>query len=467
MNKNQIADENKIFVNRTLNMNSIKLIGFDMDYTLATYNVPAFEKKAYEIVQSKLINDYGYPEEIKCLEYDNEFIIRGLVIDTETGNILKVNRFGFVRKATHGTKFFSFEDQKEQFGPYSIDFTDPRYYIVHTLFSLAEGCLYAQLVDFFENRGDRINYKKLFTEVRKCLNDSHQESELKGDIVENPEKYLIQDERIVAALKNFKKYGKKLALITNSDYDYSRKIMEYCVSPFIEGKWQDLFDLIVVASNKPNFFTQRQNYLKVDPESGMLSNFYGKLEWDGIYQGGNASILEKHFALKPSEILYLGDHILGDVVTLKEEIGWRTGLVVQELADEVPVLMNTREIHKKIREKMQKKEDLETQSLGIKEEMWDKKNSPEFLQLKTKADKIWQQIKVLDEELKELIFASQKGFNKYWGEIMRAGNEMSRFATLVERYACIYMSGVANLSYYSPFKYYRSKRRYLAHDPID
>ena len=48
---------------------------------------------------------------------------------------------------------------------------------------------------------------------------------------------------------------------------------------------------------------------------------------------------------------------------------------------------------------------------------------------------------------------------------MRAGNEISRFATLVERYACIYMSGIANLYYYSPFKYYRSQRRYLAHDP--
>ncbi|EKD83632.1 MAG: 5'-nucleotidase, partial [uncultured bacterium] len=51
------------------------------------------------------------------------------------------------------------------------------------------------------------------------------------------------------------------------------------------------------------------------------------------------------------------------------------------------------------------------------------------------------------------------------GEVMRAGNEISRFATLVERYACIYMSGIANLYYYSPFKYYRSKRRLLAHDP--
>ena len=65
MKSNKIASENKIFVNRTLNLNSIKLIGFDMDYTLATYNVPAFEEKAYQLVQDKLIKEYGYPEEIR------------------------------------------------------------------------------------------------------------------------------------------------------------------------------------------------------------------------------------------------------------------------------------------------------------------------------------------------------------------------------------------------------------------
>ncbi|MFZ5949976.1 MAG: HAD-IG family 5'-nucleotidase, partial [Candidatus Rifleibacteriota bacterium] len=312
MKTNEIASQNKIFVNRTLNLNSIKLIGFDMDYTLATYDVPAFEEKAYQIVQEKLVKEYGYPQEIKTLKFDKEFIIRGLVIDTETGNFLKVNRYGFVRIASHGTRFFSFEEQKDLYGNHGIDLTDPRYYIVHTLFSLAEGNLYAQLIDFFEERKTPINFRKLFNEVRKSLNDSHQEEELKGDVTRNPKKYLIQDRRIVDALLKLRKFGKKLALITNSDYAYSRKVMEYCFEPFLDCKWQELFDLIIVVANKPDFFLQRHHFLRVDPENGMLSNFYGKIEWNGVYQGGNASIIEKHLDLSPQEILYLGDHILGD-----------------------------------------------------------------------------------------------------------------------------------------------------------
>ena len=463
MTEKSVSSDCKIFVNRTLNMNSIKMIGFDMDYTLVTYNVPAFEAKAYEILKEKLIREYKYPVVIRDFVFQNDFIIRGLVIDTETGDFLKVNRYGFVRIASHGTRFYGFEEQKEKYGPNGIDMSDSRYYIVHTLFSQAEGCMYAQLVDYYDSISQKVNYRQLFLEVRKCLNDAHQEEELKGDVAKHPEKYLIKDQRIVDALIKFKKFGKKLALITNSDYEYSRKAMEYCFNPYLKMPWQKLFDLVIVASNKPEYFTARNRYQKVDPETGLLSNFYGQIEWGGLYQGGNASILEKHLDLKPSEILYLGDHILGDVVTLKETIGWRTGLVVQELAEEVPILEKTQLLHQKISDLMAEKERLEDQSLELREKMWLKAGDQDS------ARKKWEEIKAklikVDDEVRDLIFATQEGFNRHWGEVMRAGNEISRFATLVERYACIYMSGIANLYYYSPFKYYRSKRRLLAHDP--
>ena len=158
----------------------------------------------------------------------------------------------------------------------------------------------------------------------------------------------------------------------------------------------------------------------------------------------------------------MGDHILGDVVTLKETIGWRTGLVVQELEEEVPILEKTQEIHKQIARKMAEKEKLEDISLGYREKLWLQENAKVNRQ---KWDEIKEKMMKLDDELRELISQSQQGFNKYWGEVMRAGNEVSRFAALVERYACIYMSGISSLYYYSPYKYFRSQRRLLAHDP--
>jgi HAD superfamily 5'-nucleotidase-like hydrolase len=488
-----ISEAKRVFVNRTLNLNSIKLIGFDMDYTLVTYDVPAFETKIYRIVIEKLIRDKGYPEAIRALTFDPTFIIRGLVIDTESGGILKVNRYGYVKRAAHGTRFLTMDEQKARYGASSIDLTDHRFYIVHTLFSLAEGCLFAQLVDYFDAHGGGPGYKGLFNDVRRGINDSHQEEALKGDVMAHPETYLIRDREIVEALKRYKRFGKRLALITNSDFPYSQKVMDYCFGPFLgtgstddsgggqprpakptgPGKsaqepvvWQDLFDLVIVSSNKPSFFEDENKFLKVDPATGLLRNFHGPIEWGGIYQGGNAHSLERDLGLNPAEILYLGDHIHGDVVTLKETIGWRTGLVVQELADEVPILCRTRPLRAEITTAMAEKERHEERLLAIKEAFHGlaREQRPEALE--REREQLRLQIADLDEKLRTLISAEQKDFNLLWGEVMRAGNEESRFATLVERYACIYMASIGNLGSYSPFKFFRSQRRYLAHDPM-
>ena len=84
---------------------------------------------------------------------------------------------------------------------------------------------------------------------------------------------------------------------------------------------------------------------------------------------------------------------------------------------------------------------------------------------KLRKEKLRHQINALEEGISDLIDQEQKDFNPCWGEVMRSGNEESRFATLVERFACIYMACVSNLSHYSAFKYFRPRRRYLAHDP--
>src|SRR5678816_3311646 len=90
-----------VFCNRTLNMRSIRAIGYDMDYTLIHYHVTEWERRAYEHVRARFLA-LGWP--VGELVFDPEQVIRGLVLDVEHGNVLKCNRFGFVRKAAHGTR---------------------------------------------------------------------------------------------------------------------------------------------------------------------------------------------------------------------------------------------------------------------------------------------------------------------------------------------------------------------------
>lgn len=93
-----------IFCSRTLNLRSISAIGYDMDYTLMHYNVMAWEGRAYDYCMVNLRN-MGFP--VEGLAFDPDLVIRGLVIDKEKGNLVKADRFGYVKRAMHGTTMLS------------------------------------------------------------------------------------------------------------------------------------------------------------------------------------------------------------------------------------------------------------------------------------------------------------------------------------------------------------------------
>jgi hypothetical protein len=61
-----------IFCNRELKMSHIKAIGFDMDYTLAQYQQPAFDQLAFDGAKEKLVHKLGYPETVLDFAYDHE-----------------------------------------------------------------------------------------------------------------------------------------------------------------------------------------------------------------------------------------------------------------------------------------------------------------------------------------------------------------------------------------------------------
>jgi 5'-nucleotidase len=112
-----------VFTNRTLNLRSIKAIGYDMDYTLVHYKVGAWERRAYEYLQKKLLAE-GYP--VGDLTFDEDFVIRGLILDIELGNVVKANRFGYVKRAFHGTRPMEYDEQREAYRRLIIDLADPR-----------------------------------------------------------------------------------------------------------------------------------------------------------------------------------------------------------------------------------------------------------------------------------------------------------------------------------------------------
>lgn len=75
-----------------------------MDYTLAEYESPEYEKLGFKLLKDRLVS-LGYPEAIDRFEYDHSFPVRGLWFDTLYGNLLKVDAYGNILVCVHGFEF--------------------------------------------------------------------------------------------------------------------------------------------------------------------------------------------------------------------------------------------------------------------------------------------------------------------------------------------------------------------------
>lgn len=181
----------------------------------------------------------------------------------------------------------------------------------------------------------------------------------------------------------------------------------------------------------------------------------------GVYQGGNAKKFTEDLNIRGDEILYIGDHIYGDILRLKKDCNWRTALVVEELGEEITAQTQAIPVEKKITEAMEIKKDLEKQYVNLYTKIIDegasKEHNKELRELQAEISRI-------DALLTKLIKEQQTYFNPKWERVFRAGAEESYFAYQVDRFACIYMEKLSDLLEYSPVTYFRANRRLLAHD---
>ena len=436
-----------IYTNRVLNLSQIKAIGFDMDYTLVEYHTNEFEKFVHRSVLECLVKHKNYTKDILNLSFDYNQVIQGLVIDRSAGNVLKLSRFGKVKQAFHGTKELTYSEIRRIYNNRVIELNDRNIQSLDTSFSIANGVLFLQLVDLINAEKIPVSYTKLSYDIKEMIDLIHRDGSLKQEIVSNKKKYVIQNPKTADCLERLKKDGKKLLLITNSDYLYSNQMMEYAFDPYLKEhkSWRDLFQVVITFAMKPRFFTGTSPFLKVNPDTGLMENYEGSVA-RGIYQGGNANQLQADIGIEGEDFLYLGDHIFGDVVSIKKTCNWRTALVLSPLKEEM--------------EGIQKSSTLQAEITSLMEE----KIKHEHI-LKTQNDRSQMvAINKLNTKISDRVQQIKQYFNPFWGELMRAGAEESRFADQLEKYACIYMERVSDLNEYTSDFYFRPLRRYLPHE---
>lgn len=451
-----------VFVNRILNMKKIKYIGVDMDHTLIRYRTINFESLVYKMVIDDLILNKHYPPIIKKLKFNFQDTIRGLVVDSKNGNILKLSRYGAIRLSTHGTKKIDFTDQNKFYRSTYVDLSDHNYMVIDTSFSIAFCALYGQLVDLKEEMPSEFpSYIGIATDVLKSVDNVHANGQLKKTISENLDHFVIKDQALVDGLKHFVRHGKKFFILTNSEYHYTKTLLDYAINPFLNpGEcWQDLFEYTITLASKPRFFYDNLSFLRINPETGYMSNIMGPIT-PGVYQGGCATKFTNDLGLKGDEILYIGDHIYGDILRLKKDCNWRTALVVEELGAEISAQKKTATIDKEIAASMVIKKTLEQDYINIHTKRIDEATN----KYDSELNALQTEISNIDQQISKLLQDQQKYFNPRWERVFRAGAEESYFAYQVDRYACIYMEKLSDLLELSPLTYFRANRRSLPHD---
>ncbi|XP_076912277.1 uncharacterized protein LOC143570532 [Bidens hawaiensis] len=506
--KQHIDIGKQIFCNTAVNMKNVVAVGFDMDYTLAKYKVDTFESLTYEGVVKKLITNLGYPQELQEWCFDSTYMVRGLVIDKKRGNILKMDLHKYVKIAYHG---FSMMSKSEKSATYGNTFTKeafdgPNYAHIDTFFSLAEMYLFAQLVDYKDSNPGKISelkdYYRIYADVRSAVDMCHRDGTLKKMVAKDPKKYINEDDSIFPMLKDS---GRTVFLVTNSLWDYTNVVMNFLFGSrtmndgsSLSFDWLKYFDVVVTGSAKPSFFhdKNRANLFAVEVESGKLINTVNgtPLAQVGgpavelpdqflnkhckVFQGGNVGHLHKLLNVgSSSQVLYVGDHIYGDVLRSKKVLGWRTMLIVPEIEKEAGILSSSRETRKIISllltllllKLMRAERDT------IEDDIHHFKWSLEHEEMDAGERKtLTEKLDVLEVQRTRARAAHQESqrtyhqkFHPVWGQLMKTGYQNSCFAhqiSLVERFACLYTSDVGNLGLYSPDKYYKPSENFMDHE---
>lgn len=471
-----------IFVNRPLNMAQIRYIGFDMDYTLAIYHKQAIEELAFHKTLEKMVEHKAYPELILDLGYEVDSVIRGLLVDRQKGNLLKINRFKQVCRVYHGTR----ELEAASYYNDKIDQSDfGRFVSVDTLFSLPEAYLFALMVDLKEDGqlGER-SFVEIYDDIRLCIDMTHRDGSLKADIIADLPRYIYQDPHLSMALDKLIQSGKKLFVLTNSEFYYTEKVMSFLLDTdnLEYESWRDYFEIIIVNGRKPVFFKETKPFHLIDQSTGEESELMtgDAFEPATIYSGGNYLEFERLIQSKGNEILYIGDHIFGDIVRSDKDSNWRTVLVVEELESELRKTAELREKHQRLRRLANRFDKLHYE-MHMYSSQLDTLKGLSSAQVSFNENEARALTKTLSEletnlvlcqkdmERTELkILRLRKDISEYyhpiWGPLFHDDDEMSRFADQVRDYASLYTSRVSNFFFYPTDRYYKSLRDIMPHD---
>ena len=197
--------------------------------------------------------------------------------------------------------------------------------------------------------------------------------------------------------------------------------------------------------------------------------------------------MQDALAMPGDSVLYVGDHIYGDIVKSKKSSSWRTALVLSDLEHELAV-------RDRYRSALEEIESLTRLRNQLAEESGDQRNllrqidklEPDMLNdvvgdgvltneeceaLREKGvqasrrryERLKRHHERVYDRLKEVRKEVGAAFNPYWGSVFSERYDTSLFGAQVENYACIYTSRVSNFRFVSAARKFHAPHGSLPH----
>ncbi|KAK3738461.1 hypothetical protein QZH41_017091, partial [Actinostola sp. cb2023] len=283
--------------------------------------------------------------------------LRGLVLDLDKGNFIKLDKHGCILRASHGSKpmsrkevldcygekgkFHFFEQLKSHMITRHKDISNFRKF--ETFFDLPGSLLAAKLVDIIDAKDGKPDKYTFWQDILDgfILNFSPSSFQAKKgnyfqSIIENPSKYIKPcPQKVINWIKSLSDEKRKVFLLTNSYIDYASFLLEFAV-----GKdWRELFDIVLCKASKPGFFVPYE-LGKVVPSMKSVKGMdevreSSELQFNKIYSQGNLETLMKHLKTWSEKddprVLFFGDSVKSDIYPTYTLAKWDVVAVLEEM----------------------------------------------------------------------------------------------------------------------------------------
>ena len=369
----------------------------------------------------------------------------------------------------------------------------PRYHWIDTLFALSEVTSYAAIVEAMGRRKEPIDFDKLFADVRAAIDEAHADGAVYANVTGDLGRYLERDPELARTLHKLRSAGKKLFILTNSPWVYTDQVMTHLLGDAMPEypSWRHYFEFVICSAQKPRWFQEGRPLMERDGDT--LRNVRGSLERGRVYEGGNLLEFERLVGITGSSVLYVGDHIYGDILRSKKESSWQTAMIIQELDQEIAAHEACAVDFARQRSIGEGRERLEdelrflqarykelSRALGVPSSVATANgpvsSGPDSLavprsfeslerqRVKRALERVRAELRANEVEHELLGERISQRFHPYWGSLLKEQAEMSSFGLQVDLYADVYTGRVSYLRAYSPQQYFRSPYDLMPHE---